>query len=330
MNYPLRYFTFEANVDVSEATAVIGPSGAGKSTLLRLVSGLLTPASGRVECEGEVWFDGKRSLSVDQRAVGFVFQDYALFPHMSVRSNVAFGARVPVDPLLERIGITHLARAKPRRLSGGERQRVALARALARDPKLLLLDEPLSALDPGTRAQIADELSSTISAVGVPTLIVTHSFDEAVSLANRVIVIEHGHVTQHGEASELLAAPKTPFVAQFAGLNHVEGNASGLDVVLDDGIHLRLAEPATGRVAVLVAPWDITLLREPVAQTSAQNQLTAPIGHVLTLGNRVRVTVGPFIAEITARVAGPARIRRRPDGDGVVQVNRGADDPDSL
>ena len=112
-----------------------------------------------MECDGEVWYDGHRSTPADRRRVGFVFQDYALFPHMSVRANVAYGARVPVDPLLERIGIAHLAKAKPRRLSGGERQRVALARALAREPKLLLLDEPLSALDPGTRGQIADELS---------------------------------------------------------------------------------------------------------------------------------------------------------------------------
>jgi molybdate transport system ATP-binding protein len=290
-------------VQVDSPTAVIGPSGAGKSTLLRLISGLLTPASGRVECGGELWFDGRHSTPVDMRRVGFVFQDYALFPHMSVRSNVAYGARVPVDPLLERIGIAHLAKAKPRALSGGERQRVALARALAREPKLLLLDEPLSALDPGTRGEIADQLLHTIAEVGVPTLVVTHSFDEAVSLADRVVVLEHGHVTQAGPSSELLIAPQTAFVAQFAGLNHVDGTASGLDVILDSGERVRLADPANGRVAVLIAPWEITLLRERAEDSSAQNQLTAPIGNLVATGNRVRVSVGPLIAEITAASA---------------------------
>ncbi len=279
---------------------MIGPSGAGKSTLLRLIAGLLTPASGRIECEGEVWYDGHRSVPVDRRRVGFVFQDYALFPHMSVRANVAYGARVAVDPLLERIGIDHLAKAKPRALSGGERQRVALARALARDPKLLLLDEPLSALDPATRGRIADELSATVAEVGVPTLIVTHSFDEAVALADRVIVLEEGHITQVGRSSELLRAPQTAFVAQFAGLNHVEGDADGLSVVLDSGERIRLAEPASGRIAVLIPPWDITLARQRPDETSAQNHLTGSISHILTLGNRVRVSVGPLTAEITA------------------------------
>jgi molybdate transport system ATP-binding protein len=268
--------------------------------LLRLIAGLLTPSSGRVECDGEVWFDGHHSKPADRRHVGFVFQDYALFPHMTVRANVAYGARVPVDPLLERIGIAHLAKAKPRRLSGGERQRVALARALAQEPKLLLLDEPLSALDPGTRGRIADELSATIAGVGVPTLIVTHSYDEAVALANRVIVLEDGHVTQTGLSTELLHAPQTAFVAQFAGLNHLEGIASGLDVVLESGDHIRLADPATGRIAVLIPPWEITLARQRPADTSAQNHITAPISHILTLGNRVRISVGPLTSEITA------------------------------
>jgi molybdate transport system ATP-binding protein len=247
-----------------------------------------------------VWFDGHRSTPADRRHVGFVFQDYALFPHMTVRANVAYGARVPVDPLLERMGIAQLAKAKPRRLSGGERQRVALARALAQGPRLLLLDEPLSALDPGTRGRIADELSATIAEVGVPTLIVTHSYDEAVALAKRVIVLEDGHVTQTGLSTELLHSPQTAFVAQFAGLNHLEGIASGLDVVLESGDHIRLADPATGRIAVLIPPWEITLGRQRPADTSAQNHITAPISHVLTLGNRVRITVGPLTSEVTA------------------------------
>ncbi len=229
-----------------------------------------------------------------------MFQDYALFPHMSVRANVAYGARVPVDPLLDRIGIDHLAKARPRALSGGERQRVALARALARDPKLLLLDEPLSALDPATRGEIADQLASSISQAGVPVLIVTHSYEEAMSLARHAVVLEHGLITQSGRSDDLLRAPRTAFIAQFAGLNYLEGTATGRDVVLDTGDHIRLAEPASGRMAVLIAPWEITILRGEAGDTSAQNHLTARIGHMLTTGDRVRVTIGPLTAEIAA------------------------------
>jgi molybdate transport system ATP-binding protein len=282
---------------------VIGPSGAGKSTVLRLIAGLLTPRAGRVECAGEVWFDGSRSVPTERRRVGFVFQDYALFPHMSVRANVAFGSRVAVDPLLERIGIDQLARAKPHTLSGGERQRVALARALASDPHLLLLDEPLSALDPATRGRISKELATTVADAGVPALIVTHSYEEAMALADRVIVLEAGHVSQQGDCADLLAAPRTAFIAEFAGLNYLEGTSDGDDVILDSGERVHLAEPATGRVAVMIAPWEITILRGTVAETSARNNVTAPIGAIMTTGSRTRVGIGPLTAEITAESA---------------------------
>ena len=259
---------------------MVGPSGAGKSTLLRLIAGLLTPASGRVSCGDELWFDGKRSTPPNRRGVGFVFQDYALFPHMSVRGNVAYGARVPVDPLLERIGIDHLAAAKPRALSGGERQRVAVARALASEPRLLLLDEPLSALDPSTRGHIAEQLAAAIAAAGVPALIVTHSYEEAVALASNAIVLESGHVTQRGPTAQLLREPRTAFIAQFAGLNYLEGAASGREVILDSGERIQLAEQASGRIAVLIAPWEITVHRDPAGDSSAQNNLTAPVASV--------------------------------------------------
>ena len=167
--------------------------------MLRLIAGLLTPAAGRVVCDDELWFDGQRATPVEQRRVGFVFQDYALFPHMSVRGQRRLRRRLPVDPLLDQVGIDHLAKARPRSSSGGERQRVALARALASDPKLLLLDEPLAALDPSTRGRVAERLSETLRSAGVPALIVTHSYEEAVSLGEQVVVLEHGKVTQFGE-----------------------------------------------------------------------------------------------------------------------------------
>jgi molybdopterin-binding protein len=253
-----------------------------------------------VICNGETWYDGQRATPVEDRRVGFVFQDYALFPHMTVRANVAYGARLPVDPLLEQVGIAHLAKVRPRKLSGGERQRVALARALASDPRLLLLDEPLSALDPSTRGRVAERLSETVRAAGVPALIVTHSYEEAVSLGEQVVVLEQGKVTQAGEPHALLQEPRTAFVARFAGLNYLEGNASGRDVVLDTGERIRLAEPAAGRVAVLIAPWEIIVERSRPDATSAQNHLPARIASLVVTGNRARVGLGTLTAEITA------------------------------
>ena len=283
---------------------VIGPSGAGKTTLLRLVAGLLTPSSGRIECGGQVWFDGRRSLEPERRGVGYVFQDYALFPHMNVRANVAYGAHAPVEPLLERLGILHLARARPRQLSGGERQRVALARALAHEPGLLLLDEPLSALDPDTRSALTGDLHRLLAGTGVPALIVTHSYEEAAGLAPHVIVLESGRVTQAGPARDLVERPASAFVARFAGLNYLEGRARGRTVTLDgDGGEVEAAEPAAGRVAVLIEPWEITLAEAAPEASSALNQLVATVSHVAITANRARVTLGPLVAEVTSRSA---------------------------
>jgi molybdate transport system ATP-binding protein len=287
-------------VEAAGPVCVIGPNGAGKTTLLRLIAGLLTPASGRIECGGAVWFDGRRGVEPERRGVGYVFQDYALFPHMSVRGNVAYGARGPVEPLLARMGIAHLARARPRQLSGGERQRVALARALAHDPRLLLLDEPLSALDPDTRFALTGDLHRLLSSAGVPALIVTHSYEEAVGLAPDVIVLEAGRVSQSGPVRDLVERPASAFVARFAGLNYLEGRARGRTVTLDGGGEVEAAEPATGRVAVLIEPWEITLAEAPAA-TSALNQLPATVSHVAVTANRARVTLGPLVAEVTAR-----------------------------
>ena len=173
------------------------------------------------------WLDTDAGVDLppERRSVGLVFQEYALFPHLDVRRNVGFGGRGRVDELLERFRISHLAGARPGDLSGGERQRVALARALARNPAVLLLDEPLSALDAHTRGVVRGELAELLAELGLPTLLVTHDFEDAAALADRVGVIVEGRILQLGAAAELLAAPADAFVASFTGANVLRGAA---------------------------------------------------------------------------------------------------------
>jgi molybdate transport system ATP-binding protein len=286
---------------VERTLAVIGPSGAGKSTLLRLIAGLDRPAAGVVECDGERWVGDGAWVPPERRGVGLVFQDYALFPHMSVHANVAFEARADVEELLERLHIGHLAAARPGRLSGGERQRVALARALAIAPGALLLDEPLAALDPSTRSAVAAELAQVIEEAEVPTIVVTHSYEEAVMFADEVAVMHRGAIVQRGSAAEVVEAPASAFVAEFAGINYLLGTAAGTTVRLDGGETVRTTDPAEGRVAVLVAPWEITLALAGAGGNgdSALNRIPARVERVVVVGNRARVTLGRVVAEVT-------------------------------
>jgi ABC-type sulfate/molybdate transport systems ATPase subunit len=214
---PLRSFRLELSLVIAaETVAIVGPSGAGKSTVLRAIAGLLQPQAGRVALDDDVWFDSTAGVdrAPEDRSVGMVFQQYALFPHLSVRSNVEFGGKQQAQALMERLGIAHLARARPAQLSGGERQRVALARALARSPKVLLLDEPLSALDPHTRDVVREELAGHLSELALPTLLVSHDIADAIALADRVGVIREGRIIQLGTPAELAAAPADDFVAR--------------------------------------------------------------------------------------------------------------------
>ena len=303
---PLRAFELRVALDVgAETVAVVGPSGAGKSTLLRAVAGLV-PARGLVAVNGRDW----SGLPPERRSVGFVFQDYALFPHLTVRGNVAFGG--PPGDVLERLGIAHLADARPRELSGGERQRVALARALARKPEVLLLDEPLAALDAHTRDTIRVELRATLRELGLPTIVVTHDFVDAAALADRVGVLVDGELVQTGTAEELIAAPVSPFVARFAGGNVLHGAARRADsltsVELDDRNVILSSDDAEGEVAAIVYPWDVTLSRA-LPSDSAQNHVQGTVTSVVPVANRMRVTVGAVTAEITAESALRLRIR---------------------
>jgi molybdate transport system ATP-binding protein len=220
LDIPLRDFRLGLSLDVAaETVAIVGPSGAGKSTLLRAIAGLVKPHAGRVTLGEEVWLDRARGIDLapEDRSVGMVFQQYALFPHLSVQRNVEFGGKARATELLQRLGIAHLAAARPRQLSGGERQRVALARALAHDPKVLLLDEPLSALDPHTRDVVRHELAGHLAALALPTLLVTHDVADAIALADRIGVIREGRIIQVGTPAELAEAPVDDFVARVFG-----------------------------------------------------------------------------------------------------------------
>ncbi len=317
ISHPLRAFRLAVDLAVGRETlALVGPSGAGKTSVLRVVSGLLRPESGRVMLDEEVWLDTSRAIDVapESRRVGLVFQEYALFPHMTVRANVAFGRGAHrVDEFLERLRISHLADAKPPTLSGGERQRVALARALAREPSVLLLDEPLAALDVHTRATVRAELLDVIRTAGLPTVLVTHDFEDAATLADRVGVIVEGAILQVGTPAELVSAPNDSFVASFTGATLLPGTASpGSDgltqVALDAGVTAWSTDVGHGRVALSIYPWEVSIGREIPADT-AVNHVRAPIVSLVELGNRVRLRVGPLAAEVTAGSAARLGLR---------------------
>jgi ABC-type sulfate/molybdate transport systems ATPase subunit len=313
LRVPLRSFDVELTLAVEGTVALVGPSGAGKSTVLRAVAGLVRPAAGRIALGGEVWFDEHTWRRPEDRRVGMLFQHYALFPHLSVRENVRFGAHGDVTPLLERFGLAPLADAKPATLSGGEQQRVALARALARSPRALLLDEPLAALDAHTRAQIRGDLRDVLRTSGLPALVVTHDFEDAASLADLVGVVVDGKLRQLASPAALVARPADAFVGSLTGANLLPGRArptaGGLTALeLDGGGVVFSTDTAEGEAAAIVYPWDVTLARaEP--DDSAQNHVAADVGSVSRIGNRVRVAVGPLTAEVTAESADRLAVR---------------------
>jgi molybdate transport system ATP-binding protein len=309
---PLRDFALELALGVEGTVALVGPSGAGKTSVLRVVAGLVRPERGRVALGEQVWLDTARGLFLppELRRAGLVFQEYALFPHLSVSANVAYGASGrAVDALLERFRIAHLAHARPRDLSGGERQRVALARALAREPEVLLLDEPLSALDAHTKTEVRGELAELLRELELPALLVTHDYEDAAALADEVGVLVEGRLRQLGPPAELVARPRDGFVASFTGANLLRGRARRGEgeltaIRLDGGEELWSADEAEGEVGIVVYPWEVSVARGHVGQPdSALNVLRGEIGSVVELANRVRVRVGPVTAEVTTASA---------------------------
>jgi molybdate transport system ATP-binding protein len=305
---------------------LVGESGSGKSTVLRLLAGLLRPDQGMITVDGEAWCDtGTRSWrAAPERAVGHVAQDYALFPHLTVTENVAFGLRASgagrreaaqrAGALLERFELTALAGRRPAQLSGGQQQRVALARALALEPRLLLLDEPLSALDVETRHTVRTELRRLLEGLPCITVFVTHAPMEALLFGDRIAVMERGRVVQTGDRMSLLKAPRSRYVATLLGLNllpgRVQSRGPGEEVTLQTprGVVTAMTTDPGAALFAVISPEQVTLSRDTPAG-SARNHISGTIAEILPeppYGERVRVVIGPapaFVAEVTAGAA---------------------------
>ncbi|MFC8863545.1 ABC transporter ATP-binding protein [[Kitasatospora] papulosa] len=277
-----------------EVVALLGPNGAGKTTALRALAGL-TPLSG-----GHLRLDGTalERMPPESRPVGVVSQDYLLFPHLTALDNVAFGprchgatkasAREQAADWLGRLGLADHAGAKPRRLSGGQAQRVALARALATRPRLLLLDEPLAALDARTRLEVRSQLRRHLADFEAVAVLVTHDPLDAMVLADRLVVVEDGRIVQEGAPSDVARRPRTDYIAQLVGLNLYRGEADGHTVRLDDGPSLTTAEALSGPVFVAFPPSAVTLHRDRPAGTSARNLWHCEIAGLETHGDQIR------------------------------------------
>jgi molybdate transport system ATP-binding protein len=303
----------EVAVAAGEVVALLGPNGAGKTTVLRALAGLQRLDRGHIALDGRVIAEPARGRHVApaERRVGVVFQDQLLFPHLTVRENVAFGprargvpaatARADADAWLERVGLDDRADDLPRQLSGGQAQRVALARALVTHPAALLLDEPLAALDVDTRREVRGVLRHHLAAFPGPAVLVTHDPVEALTLADRLCVLERGRITQTGTPAEVAAHPRSSFVAELVGLNLLRGVADGTRITVAGGVELRSADPAHGPVAVVVHPRAVAVHRR-LPEGSPRNVLTGEVADLDVRGDHVRVRVTgpvPLVAEVT-------------------------------
>jgi molybdate transport system ATP-binding protein len=306
----VRRATFTLDIELAvaegEVVALLGPNGAGKTTALRALAGLLPLSAGHIRFGGEEW----SHRPADRRPVGMVFQDYLLFPHLSALDNVAFGPRCHgagrsesrrlAAEWLSRMGLADQAGRRPRTLSGGQAQRVALARALAVRPRLLLLDEPLSALDVDTRREIRAGLRRHLAEFDGASLLVTHDPLDAMALADRLVVIEKGRIVQEGAPADVARHPRTDYVARLVGLNLYRGRADGHTVTLD-GLTLNAAESMSGAAFLAFPPSAVALFRTR-PDGSPRNLWEATVDGIEPHGDQVRIHLdGPVAcaADIT-------------------------------
>ena len=323
-------------LDRAPVTVLFGPSGSGKTTLLRMLAGLERPDAGYIALGEKVWFDAARAIHLppERRRAGFLFQDYGLFPHLTVAENVAYAApRETARELLDRFGLTELAARKPRAISGGQQQRVALARALAAEPALLLLDEPLSALDAATRSRMRYELRGMLLTGGVPSIVVTHDRMEAVALGDWMAVMVNGHIRQTGPVQEVFGRPADPQVAESVGVENVlaaeiAGRESGLVVVRVNGqvgeARIQCVDSGeTGPVFVCIRAEDVAITRQMDQVSSARNRLAGRVRSVIPEGALARVDLDcgfPLVALVTAQSASDLALREGEQVSAVVKA----------
>jgi molybdate transport system ATP-binding protein len=307
----------QVQIDVApgELLALLGPNGSGKTTVLRCLAGLDAVETGRIMIDELVVDDPAQGVFVEpeRRPIGLVFQEYLLFAHMTVLENVAYGLRARKTPKdvarraarewIDRLGLSEYADERPRALSGGQAQRAALARALATHPRVLLLDEPLAALDAGTRSAVRRDLRRHLGSFDGMRMLVTHDPVDAYALADRVAILDRGRVVQVGTLAEVTAHPKSRYVAELVGLNLVSGNVRDGVLVTGAGANVVIADAPSGAAFAVIRPHSIALERHHSPGSSVRNVWRGTVAEVDRLGDRVRVGVDgiiPLTAEITA------------------------------
>lgn len=288
-------------VNENEYFVFLGPSGSGKTMLLELIAGMWSSDSGKVYMNNI----DVTNFPPEKRGVGFVYQNYMLFPHKTVFENIAFGLtlrkvekqqiKIEVEELMNLFGISNLSNRLPRTLSGGEQQKTALARALIIHPKVLLMDEPLSALDRKTREELIQEFRRIHKKFNITIIQVTHNFDEALQLADRIAIMKKGKISQVGTTDEIFRRPKDEFVADFVGTENIikgvaEEGIDGLTIVDTGNIMIESSQKKTEEVHLTIRPEDITLSNENIA-TSARNVFKGHIKEVYDLGTIIKLTV---------------------------------------